>query len=83
MKVTAENIKQAWQKKREKIIKSSIKKTEKKIKQRAKDGYTACIIDFDYKFSYDERKVISNFFIKNGFEVSWCFDDQIKVKWVN
>lgn len=82
MKITAENIKQAWKKKREKIIKSSIKKTEREIKQRAKQGYTACTTDFDYKFSYDEQEVISNFFIKNGFEVNWCFDDRIKVKWV-
>ena len=82
MKITAENIKQAWQKKREKIIKSSIKKTEKEIKQRAKHGYTACTTDFDYGFGYDEQKVISNYFIKNGFEVSWCFDDRIRVKWV-
>ena len=82
MKITAKNIKQVWQKKREKIIKGSIKKTERKIKQRVKDGYTTCITDFDYKFSYDEQKVISSYFIKNGFEVSWCFDDRIEVKWV-
>ena len=81
MKITAENIKQAWKKKREKIIKSSIKKTEREIKQRAKQGYTACTTDFDYGFSYDEQKVISDYFIKNGFEVDWCFDDRIRVKW--
>lgn len=82
MKITAKDIKQAWQKKREKIIKNIIKKIEKKIKQRAKDGYTACFVDSDHGFSYDEQKVISDYFIKNGFEVSWCFSDQIKVKWV-
>lgn len=82
MKITVKDIKQVWQKKREKIIKKSIKKTEGKIKQRAKDGYTACFVDFDHSFSFDEQKVISDYFIKNGFEVSWCFSDQIKVKWV-
>ena len=81
MKFTKENIVQISQKQRKKFIKKTIKDIKNKIKELAKKGNQISYnIDFYEDYTSDEQEIISDYFIKKGFEVTWISDDSVIIK---
>lgn len=80
MKFTKINIMQISQKQRKKLVKRTIKDIKHKIKWLAKKGNQNYNIDFYENYTTDEQEIISNYFIKKGFEVIWIGDDSVIIK---
>lgn len=80
MKFTKENLIQISQKQRKKLVKKTIKEIKNKIKWLAKKGNQIYTIDFYEDYTNDEQEIISDYFIKRGFEVKWIDDDSIEIK---
>lgn len=80
MKFTKENLIQISQKQRKKLVKKTIKEIKNKIKWLAKKGNQIYTIDFYENYTNDEQEIISDYFIKRGFEVKWIDDDSIEIK---
>ena len=81
MKFNRINIVQISQKQRKKLIKKTIKNVKNKIKWLAKKGnHIYYNIDFYENYTTDEQEIISDYFIKKGFEVIWIGDDSVIIK---
>ena len=80
MKFNKINIIQISQKQRKKLVKRIIKDIKHKIKWLAKKGNQNYNIDFYENYTTDEQEIISDYFIKKGFEVIWIGDDSVIIK---
>ena len=80
MKFNRINIVQISQKQRKKLIKRTIKEIKNKIKWSAKKGNQNYDIDFYENYTTDEQEIISDYFIKKGFEIIWIGDDSVIIK---
>lgn len=80
MKFTKENIIQASQKYRKKLVQKTIKEIKNKIKWLAKQGKQAYTIEFYEDYTDNEQEIISNYFIQKGFEAKWINNDSIKIE---
>lgn len=80
MNFTKINIVQISQKQRKKLIKKTIKHIKNKIKKLAKKGDQSYYIDFYENYTNDEQEIISDYFIKRGFEINWIGDDSVIIK---
>lgn len=80
MKFNKINIIQISQKQRKKLVKRTIKDIKHKIKWLAKKGNQNYNIDFYENYTTDEQEIISDYFIKKGFEVIWIGDDSVIIK---
>lgn len=80
MKFTKENIIQASQKYRKKLVQKTIKEIKNKIKWLARQGKQAYTIEFYEDYTDDEQEKISNYFIQKGFEAKWINNDSIEIK---
>lgn len=80
MKFTKENLIQISQKQRKKLVQRTIKEIKNKIKWLARKGNQTYTIDFYENYTSDEQEIISNYFIKRGFEVTWIDDDSVVIK---
>lgn len=66
---------------RKNFIKKAIREIKNQVKKAARK-YNLVTIEFYEDFSNDEQKIISDYFTKRNFEVKWCYDSEIEVRWV-
>ena len=81
MRFTVKNMQKINHRYRKKFIKKAIREIKDQVKKAARK-YNSVTIEFYEKFSNDEQKIISDYFTKRNFEVEWCSDSEIEVRWV-
>ena len=81
MRFTVKNMQKINHRYRKNFIKKAIKETKNQVKKAARK-YNSVTIEFYENFSDDEQKIISDYFTKRNFEVEWCYDSEIEVRWV-
>ena len=81
MRFTVKNMQKINHQYRKNFIKKAIREIKNQVKKAAKK-YNLVTIEFYEDFSNDEQKIISDYFTKRNFEVKWCYDSEIEVRWV-
>lgn len=81
MRFTVKNMQKINYRYRKKFIKKAIRKIKDQVKKAARK-YNLVTIEFYEDFSNDEQKIISDYFTERNFEVKWCYDSEIEVRWV-
>ena len=81
MRFTVKNMQKINHRYRKNFIKKAIREIKDQVKKAARK-YNLVTIEFYEDFSNDEQKIISDYFTKRNFEVKWCYDSEIEVRWV-
>ena len=80
MLFTVKNMQKINHRYRKRFIRKTIKETKDQVKQAAR-RYNSITIEFYENFSNDEQKIISDYFTKKSFNITWLNNEAIEIKW--